>query len=236
MNYDKKLSIVNYDKVIPEDYKLQSRRVFKDAPASNEMCLLCGSSGSGKTNLLLNLLCDYMVVGKLWIFLKDTSEDKYMYLRDKFSLIADALQVPLEDIFQINVGLDKVPDIEDLDKSVNNVLVFDDLVTEKAGMRKVEMLYTLARKKNCATFFLSQSYFDVPKMIRLNSHNIFIFNPPSENQLTQIVKDHAGSIEKDKLKSLMRLTFKEKHAFFTIRTKKAGKERFSKNLSEYFNI
>ena len=42
--------------------------------------LICRNSGSGKTNLLLNLIYDYVYFNKIYLYAKDLEEDKYQDL------------------------------------------------------------------------------------------------------------------------------------------------------------
>ena len=46
--------------------------------------LICGGTGSGKTNLLLNLIFKYLYYNKIYIYVKDLTESKYQMLQDFF--------------------------------------------------------------------------------------------------------------------------------------------------------
>ena len=45
--------------------------------------LIIGSSGSGKTNALLNLIHNQPDIDKIYLYAKDSYEDKYQYLINK---------------------------------------------------------------------------------------------------------------------------------------------------------
>lgn len=42
--------------------------------------LVVAASGSGKTNLVCNLVMDYLIWDKIYIFAPDLTEDKYVYM------------------------------------------------------------------------------------------------------------------------------------------------------------
>ena len=45
--------------------------------------LIIGPSGSGKTNTLLHLIDKFHPIDKIYLYIKDTDEDKYQYLINK---------------------------------------------------------------------------------------------------------------------------------------------------------
>ena len=54
-----------------------------------------------------------------------------------------------------------VPDPKDMDKSKNNLMIFDDLQLEKQG--KCEAYYVRGRHNNVDCFYLAQNYFKLPR-------------------------------------------------------------------------
>ena len=62
---------------------------YKLAPQWPFRLLICGASGTGKTNILLNLALDYLAYDKLYLFAKDLSEPKYVFLQDVFKKFPD---------------------------------------------------------------------------------------------------------------------------------------------------
>ena len=57
------------------------------------------------------------------------------------------------------------------------------------------------RKLNISLVFISQSYFKVPKTIRLNATHFFIMKVPNKRELQQIASSHSSGIDfKDSMK------------------------------------
>ena len=56
-------------------------------------------------------------------------------------------------------------------------------------------LFLRGRKLNISLIFISQSYFKVPKTIRLNTTHYFIMKIPSKRELKQIASNHSSEID-----------------------------------------
>ena len=56
-------------------------------------------------------------------------------------------------------------------------------------------LFVTGRKLNISLIFIAQSYFPVPKTIRLNSTRYFIIKIPNNQELQQIKFNHSSDID-----------------------------------------
>jgi len=96
--------------------------------------LICGQTGCGKTNLLLNLLFNYLYYNRLYVYAKDLSESSYMFLQEFFDDVHRKLEEDYEITEQIvtfSSNKADIVDVDNLDKEYQNLIVFDDFVTEK---------------------------------------------------------------------------------------------------------
>ena len=74
------------------------------------------------------------------------------------------------------------------------------------------------RKINISLVFIAQSYFSVPKVVRLNSMHYFIIKINNKRELENIAINHSADIDyKDFIKSYRECT-KEPYNFLTIDT------------------
>ena len=82
-------------------------------------------------------------------------------------------------------------DLEDICKNIeeynsNNkqkiLIVFDDVITDMLSPIVTE-LFIRERKLNISLVFIMQSYFSVPKNIRLNSTHYFVMKIPNKREL-----------------------------------------------------
>ena len=58
----------------------------------------------------------------------------------------------------------------------------------------VTELFIKSRKLNFSIVFVTQSYFKVPKDVRLNSTHFFIMKIPNKRELQQIALNHSSDI------------------------------------------
>ena len=77
--------------------------------------------------------------------------------------------------------------------------VFDDMIADMLSNKKLNPILTelfiRGRKLNISLVFITQSYFAVPKDIRLNSADYFILKIPNKRELQQIVFNHSSDID-----------------------------------------
>ena len=73
--------------------------------------------------------------------------------------------------------------------------VFDDMEANKKLIPIVTELSLRGQKFNISFVFISRSYFNVPKTIRLNATHYFILKILNKRELQQIASDHLSDIE-----------------------------------------
>ena len=81
--------------------------------------------------------------------------------------------------------------------------------------------------------FLLQSYFKVPKDVRLNSTHFFIINIPNNRELHQIASNHSSDIDfKDNISKVYKKCTVEPYSFLVNDTTLSSNDplRFRKNL------
>ena len=68
-------------------------------------------------------------------------------------------------------------------------------------------LFIRGRKLNISLVFITQSYFKVPKDVRLNTNHFFIMKIPNKRELRQIALNHSSDINsKDFIKIYIKCT------------------------------
>ena len=83
-------------------------------------------------------------------------------------------------------------------KKLEILMAFDDLIANMLSNKKlnpvVTELFIRGRKLNVSLVFIKQSYFTVPKDIRLNSTPYFIMKIPNKKELQQIPFNNSSDI------------------------------------------
>ena len=88
------------------------------------------------------------------------------------------------------------------------IIVFDDMITDIISNKKVNPvvteLFIRSRKLNISLVFITQSYFAVPRNIRLNSTHYFIMKIPNKQKqnLQQIASNHSLGADFKNFKNL----------------------------------
>jgi len=201
--------------------------------------LICGQTGCGKTNLLLNLLLNYLYYNRLYVYAKDLSESSYMFLQEFFDDVHRKLEEDYnitESIANFSSNKADIVDVDNLDKEYQNLIVFDDFVTEKDQDSIIE-LFTRGRKKNASVIYLTQSYYSTPKDIRLQCNYFMFFNIGSKREVIEIEKDHAIGVTKEEFLEMFKSATEDPYSFMMIDLKtKEKRKRFRKNLDYRIGI
>ena len=124
------------------------------------------------------------------MYTKDPYEAKYQYLiKIRKKLGIDYHNDP-------RVYLEHSNDMQDVYKNINYynpnkenkiLIVFDDMIADMIHNKKlnsiVTELFIRGRKLNISLVFITQSYFKVPKEVRLNTTDLFIAKIPNKREL-----------------------------------------------------
>ena len=98
------------------------------------------------------------------------------------------------------------------------LIVFDDMIADMINNKKLNPVvaesFIRGRKLNISIVFITQSYFKMPKDVRLNSTHFFIMKIPNKAELQQIALKHSLDIDfKDFMKIYKKCTA-EPFSFF----------------------
>jgi len=198
--------------------------VNTDIEIPSRICLQ-GQSGSGKTSILMNYI---YLTNDTWshiYILTKSSEPLYDFLEK---------QLKYKNI-DIYYDISKLPYPKDLPNPTEQKLViFDDCVTMK-DQNKIVDYFIYGRKKNITTFYLSQSYYGIPKPIRAQFTYLLIVKVGQKRDLNLILSDSGGLVEKEELKRLYDDATKEKFNFLKINLNTTDlNKKFSKNFNEFY--
>jgi hypothetical protein len=194
---------VNFYETIPEKYIKDSeyRNPNEYAPQHPFRLLICGSSGSGKTNIMFNIINACDCFDKIYIFAKNIEEPLYKYAKDRLS----------KQVLFMSDDITKLPPLNNKDVKEQKLVIFDDFVTEDKNTQKLITEYFIrSRKNNISCAYISQSYFLVPKIIRINCNYIILKKIGSDKDFTMILADHKiGNVNTKQLKQMYQTAIKD---------------------------
>ena len=149
--------MLNLDNIVSNKIKISSES--NDWPFR---MLIIGPSGSGKTNTLLHLIDKFHHIDKIYLYAKDTDEEKYQYLINKREQAGiKNLNDPHAFIEYSNDMNDVLEDINKRDKKV--LIIFDDMIADIMRSEKfkaiVKEFFIRCRKLNISIVFYNAILF-----------------------------------------------------------------------------
>jgi len=220
--------LVDWYAEMPKRFHLKSHNPNFDKHGINVpfRMLIIGSSGSGKTQTLLNIIHNLgETFQNLYIITKNKDEPLYNFLADK-----------LKENVNIVEGIDKAPDLDKFDKDEQSLIVMDDLVLEK-NQKALEQYFIRARKLNCSLIYISQSYYAVPPIIRKNLTYLVIKRLSSLPDLFRILREYSLGVDKEELKKIYEKSITDnKQDFLLVDLDADPNDRFRKNFNEIYDI
>ena len=93
-----------------------------------------------------------------------------------------------------------------------------DIMTNKKFQALIKELFIRRRKLNISLVFITQSYFSVPKDVRLNSTHYLIMKINNKKELQNTAINHSADIDYQDFIKVYRECIKEPYNFLTIDT------------------
>ena len=150
----------------------------------------------------MNLTNNQAVIDKIDLYGKDPYEAKYQYLINKRE------KVGLDHFKDPRTFMEYSNDMQDVYKNIEYyspgekrkiLIVFDDMTANMINNKKLNSvlneLFIRGRKLDIPIAFITQSYFKVPKDVRLNSTHFFIMKISNKTELQQIALNHSSDID-----------------------------------------
>ena len=111
-----------------------------------------------------------------------------------------------------------------------------DIMSNKNFQAIIKDLFIRCSKLNIFLVFITQSYFSVPKDVRLNSIHYLIMKINNRKELQNIAIIHSEDIDYNDFMNIYRKCTKELYSFLTIDTTlpASGPLRFKKNLFQSY--
>ena len=153
---------------------------------------------NGHTSLIINEQND---IDKIYLYARDLSEPKYEYLIKKRE------DTGIKHLNNPNAFIESSKTMNDVYENINDynpirkrkkLIVFDvmivDIMSNKKFQAIIKELFIRCRKLN-VSLFITQSYFSVPKELRLNSTHYFIMKINNRKELQNIVINHCTDMD-----------------------------------------
>ena len=163
--------MINFDDVTEENIKEHNPN-WPQIPDHPSRILIIGESGSGKPNLLLDLISHQPGIDKSYIYAKDPYEAKYKILINKRE------STGLKYLNDSKVVIEYSNDMDDIYKNIEKynpnrkrkiLIIFDDMITDMLCNKNLNQIVTESfirgRKLNISLAFITQPCIAVPKIL-----------------------------------------------------------------------
>lgn len=159
-------------------------------------CLIVGASSIGKTNVVLNIILKQLIYDRIYLYFKDSTENKYQFLISYFQMLEKKYNEENgtdEKILTWSTNPDDIIDCDSLDDSKQNLIIIDDYVVDK-HQEKIEDLFIRCRKRNTSIFYQTQNIFKTPQNIKKNCNYIILFST-NKGEQREIAKQYGSDLE-----------------------------------------
>ena len=230
--------MINFDDYTNEN-KREHNPNWPHIPDHPHRILIIGGSGSGKTNALLSLIHNQQDIDKIYLYAKDPYEDKYQLLINKGE------STGLKHFNDPKAFITYSNDMNDVYKNINNynpekedkiLIVFNDMIADMINKKKLNSriteLFIRGRKLNISLVFITESYFEVPKDVRLNTTHFFIMKIPNKRELQQTAINHSSDVSTKDFINIYKKCTDKPYSFLVNDTTLSSDDslRFRKNL------
>ena len=150
-------------------------------------------SGSRKTNPLINMISWETDIDKVYLFAKNPKKAKYQLLINKLEKRGSKHFNDFKAFVEYSNDMNDIfknTEEYNLNKNCKISIMFDDVKTDMFSNKKIYPIVTewfiTCKKLNISLVFIRQSYFYVPKDIRLNSTHYFIIKMSKNKNLHKL--------------------------------------------------
>jgi ABC-type dipeptide/oligopeptide/nickel transport system ATPase component len=153
--------------------------------------VIVGASGSGKTNIIMNLISiTANTFNKIYLYTRNKNEPLYEYLE---------LAIPDTAMLEVHEGIEHLKSIN-IDKHFfgQTLIIFDDLCQEK-DQTFINELYLRGRKLGICICYLTQKYVLTPSVVRANANYLILKKINGKRDVVEILKNGSITAERDEL-------------------------------------
>lgn len=223
------IPVGNLDEISSGNSALKVKRHSELLP-NNVRCIIAGSSGTGKTNLLISLIESEhgLKFENLYLYSQTLDQDKYKYLCKILRSIGGI------GCYTFNATQDIITPTQ---MKKNSLVVFDDVITVSAINKTiVRDIFTLGRHRCIDVVYIVQSYTKLDKHLVRDNCNFIILFKQDELNLKHVFSDFGISADMtfEQFHELCHECWRESFGFVCISMEhelKAG--RYRKNFNKY---
>jgi len=227
--------------------KIPQRQAAKDGvmPKFPFSMMISGSSGSGKTNLLMNIMTRTDLYGKFFHYIivfsptAGSTDDMYKALKiPEENFIRDMKSEYITNLIAKRKDRIEAKGIEWVSKNERTCIILDDIIAERSFLESPDALkmFSMLRHYLCSIIVLVQSYNKLPRALRLQSRAVMVF--PAQQSEVEILLDEItpSGITKRDFEGVIEYATSERYQFLYINRDAKPGEQIRKNLDDIINM
>ncbi|HLX52491.1 MAG TPA: ATPase/DNA packaging protein [Aquella sp.] len=212
------MEITDYTK----EFNILQRKCGRHAPIfpTNIFCVLGGATGSGKSNLMLNLLKKEKMLNysNVYVYSSTLYQPAYVHLKEYYETFENCKKcntsqsVKIADFFDTD---EEIINPSELDKNKNHIMIFDDVMLKDQSV--IKDYFCRGRHNNVNVFYLCQSLHKIAKHCIRENANMFILFKQDDKTLKYFHETHiSGDMDFKEFKIFCDGAWYKKHGFVVI--------------------
>ena len=203
--------------------------------------IFCGTTGSGKTVAMTNLLKEKHMLGGFFDYI-------YVFCLSPCTLLQDHLKIPDERIvldgdpkkLQLIIDQQKKLVKKNFKKAPNILIVLDDMISCHKFMasRALREIYFGGTHFKMSNFLCVQSWVKLPRSLRINAHHILLFHGVNDGEVERFATEHRpGGVKKQEFINLVNFAVSEPYGFLFANCRIPDKtQKFRKNFDTILKL
>lgn len=207
--------------------------------------MISGSSGSGKTNLLMNIMTREDLYGAFFHYIivfsptAGSTDDMYKAMKlPKENFIHEMKSEYITNLIARRKELIENKGIPWVSKNARMCLILDDIIAERSFLESPDALkmFSMLRHYLCSIIVLVQSYNKLPRALRLQSRAVMVF-PAQQSEIEVLIDEITpAGITKKAFEQVIYDATSERYQFLYINRDAKPGEQIRKNLDEIINL
>ena len=186
----------------------------------NIFCVMAGSTGSGKTNLMIHFLKEKQLLNysDVYVYSSTLYQPSYEYLKEYYETLENFIKERTGKVLKIANFFDADDEIVDpsmLNKDLHHIMIFDDVMLKDQTV--IKEYFCKGRHNNVNVFYLCQSLHKIAKHCIRENANMFILFKQDDKTLKYFHETHiSGDMDFDEFKRFCQKAWDKKHGFVVI--------------------
>ncbi len=188
-------------------------------------CLVTGKSGSGKSNVVLDLIMGVAANGEkkinfhhLYLVASSPDQGKYKALIKWVNSMEKAFEAETKEycsMITVITEPEDMPPLEEVNKEIVNVMIIDDMIMKK-NQRVFADWFVRSRHKSVSIFYLTQDFYQVPATIRKQCNYFITFEPDSASSLDHLARNLRLTHSKEEFYDMFEAATSDQNSFLLV--------------------